>query len=174
MAITLSGFKRQCGRQTGGVSRIGIAKASDIKSVTVTEGAITAIEFKDDAKFKDYESAVDQAEFTYANGETTLLIRLNRVGKAASQVNNELADLAPCGLVALAQLNNGETVLIGYSEEFKLTRPIIAFDSNATSGKALTDENFFDITLKTTQVLAPLFLSDSVEIDTLFAAAAAE
>lgn len=174
MAITLTGYKRQCGRQTGGVSRIGVAQASDIKGVTTSEGAITGIEFKGDVRFVDIESAVDQAEYTYANGETSLLIRLNRVGKESSRLNNELADLAPCGLVALAQLNNGETVLIGYSEEFKLTRPIIAFDSNATSGKALTDENFFDITLKTTQVLAPLFLSDSVEIDTLFAAAAAE
>ena len=34
--------------------------------------------------------------------------------------------------------------------------------------KALTDENYFDVTLKTSQVLAPLFLSDSVSIDTLF------
>lgn len=173
MAITtLSGYIRQCGRQSGGVSRIGIIPAADIDSVTVTEGVVSAIKFKSGKTFKDYQSELDQAEFTYNNGETNLLLRLNRVGKTASIVVAELEEVAPCGLVAIAQLNNGETALIGYTEEFGLTRPIINVESEFNSGKALTDANYVDVTLKTSQVVPPLFLSESVQIDTLFTAAA--
>ncbi|MEE0916641.1 MAG: hypothetical protein U0L45_09100 [Alistipes sp.] len=170
MAITLSGYTRQCGRQSGGVSRIGIAQVSDIKDITAAEGVITGITFNTGASFKDYQSELDQAEFTYNNGETSLLLRLNRVGKAASVAVKELEETAPCGLVALAQLNNGETVVIGYTEEFGLTRPILNVESNFNSGKALTDDNFVDVTLKTSQVLPPLFLSETVDINSLFAA----
>lgn len=169
MAITtLSGYVRQCGRQSGGVSRIGIIPAADIDTVTVTEGVVSTIKFKSGKTFKDYQSELDQAEFTYNNGETNLLLRLNRVGKTSSIVVSELEEVAPCGLVAIAQLNNGETALIGYTEEFGLTRPIVTVESEFNSGKALTDANYVDVTLKTSQVVPPLFLSDSVKIDTLF------
>lgn len=169
MAITtLRGYTRACGRQSGGVSRIGIIEAANLKSVTVEDGVITAIEFEDGAKFKDYQSVLDQAEYKFANGEASLLIRLNRAGKASSIAHNELAEVIPCGVFALAQLNNGETALIGYTEEFGKERPIISFDSDSGSGKAPSDDNYFDITLKTTQIMAPLFLSETVDIATLF------
>lgn len=168
MAITLSGYTRQCGRQSGGVSRIGIAQVADIEAITVTEGVITAITFKDAKKFKDYQSELDQAEYKFTETEATILIRLNRAGKASSIAYNELKELAPCGLVAIAQLNNGETVLVGYTEEFGFSRPILDVVPDSGSGKAPTDDNYFDITLRTSQILAPLFLSESVEIKTLF------
>ena len=172
MAITytaqLTGYTRQCGRQSGGVSRIGIAQVTDIDKITVQDGMISAITMKSGSFFKDYQSALDQAEYKFADTEASILIRLNRVGKESSNAYNALKNLAPCGLVAIAQLNNGETVLLGYTEEFGFTRPIVDVTSDSSSGKALTDENYFDVTLKTSQVLAPLFLSDSVSIDTLF------
>lgn len=170
MAITLSGYKRQCGRQSGGVSRIGIAQVSDIENITVAEGVISNIKFKPGASFKDYQSELDQAEYKFTETEATILIRLNRAGKASSIAYNELKDLAPCGLVAIAQFNNGETVLLGYTEEFGFSRPILEVVPDSGSGKAPTDDNYFDITLRTSQILAPLFLSDTIEISTLFTA----
>lgn len=167
---TLTGYTRQCGRQSGGVSRIGIAQVSDIDKITVSEGVISAITFKSGAFFKDYQSELDQAEYKFTDTEATILIRMNRVGKASSVAYNALKELAPCGLIAIAQLNNGETVLLGYTEEFGFTRPILDVTSDSGSGKAPTDDNYFDVTLKTSQVLAPLFLSDTVVVDTLFAA----
>lgn len=169
MAITtLRGYTRACGRQSGGVSRIGIIEAQNIDTVTVVEGAITEITFKDGAKFKDYQSVLDQAEYKFTNGEASILIRLNRAGVQSSIAHNELAEVIPCGVFALVQLNNGETALIGYTEEFGKERPIISFDSDSGSGKAPSDDNYFDITLKTTQIMAPLFLSESVDIAKLF------
>lgn len=172
MAITLSGYTRQCGRQSGGVSRIGIAQVSDIEAITVAEGVISAITLKNGAYFKDYQTELDQAEYKFTETEATILVRLNRAGKASSIAYNELKELAPCGLIAIAQLNNGETVLLGYTEEFGFTRPILDVTPDSGSGKAPTDDNYFDITLKTSQVLAPLFLSEAIKIDTLFKAAA--
>jgi hypothetical protein len=38
-------------------------------------------------------------------------------------------------------------------------------EADGTSGKAITDENYLDVTLKTTQVTAPLYLSEELAAD---------
>lgn len=169
----ISGYQRQCGRQNGGVSRVGIIEAADVENVTVTEGTVTEIKLKTGSSFKDYQSELDQAEFTCNNGETNILVRLNRVGAVASEAVRSLEACAPCGLIALVQLNNGEIALVGYTEEFGSTRPITTVDSEFNSGKALGDANYVDVTFKTSQVDPPLFLAASLKtsVDTLFTAA---
>lgn len=166
----LTGYNRQCGRQTGGLSRVGVVKASDA-TIAETEGVITGITFEKGACFLDIQSELDQAEFTCNNGETKVLVRLNRVGAEASNTVSSLEINAPCGLLLLLQLNNGEAAVIGYTNEFKKSRPIVDVEYEFNSGKALTDANYVDVTFISSQVEPPMFLDKSVDIDTLFTAA---
>lgn len=166
----LIGYNRQCGRQTGGVSRVGVVKASDA-TIVEAEGVISNITFEKGKCFLDIQSELDQAEFTCANGETNVLVRLNRVGAEASNTVSSLEENAPCGLLLLVQLNNGEAAVIGYTNEFKKSRPIVDVEYEFNSGKALGDANYVDVTFKTSQVEPPMFLAKGTEIDTLFTAA---
>lgn len=165
---TLSGYTRQCGRQSGGVSTFGIIPVSDISNITVTDGVITAITMAAGKYFKRYDSELDQAEYKFSGSEVSVVIRFNRNSAASSKAYNELVNAAPCGLLGLPKMNNGEIPLVGYTEEFKFERPITSIESDASSGKAITDPNYFDVTLKTTQVVAPLYLSPDVDFDALF------
>lgn len=171
MAIVITrqliGYNRQCGRQTGGVSRVGVVKASDA-TIVEAEGVISNITFEKGKCFLDIQSELDQAEFTCGNGETNVLVRLNRVGAEASNTVSSLEENAPCGLLLLVQLNNGETAVIGYTREFKKSRPIVDVEYEFNSGKALGDANYVDVTFKTSQVEPPMFLAKDTEIDTLF------
>jgi hypothetical protein len=50
----------------------------------------------------------------------------------------------------------------------------MTIEAEGTSGKAPTDDNYLDVTLKSSQVTAPLYLSDELakDIDTLLETAA--
>lgn len=170
MAITLKGYQRPCVRVSGGVKRIGLIQASKITAVTTTDGEITAITRAAGAAFKEYQSVLDQSEFKNSSSEASIQLRFAGNTPEASAAYNELIDQAPCGLVALIEMNNGKNLLLGYTEEFGFTRPLTSVELDATSGKAITDPNYMDVTLKTTQVIAPLYLSETLDIDTLYEA----
>lgn len=159
-----------CRRNVGGVSLIALIPAQNIKDVTIEEGVVTNITFNEGAqKFKEYESALDGAEFKPSSQEHSILFRYNALEAKSSIAYNELLEAAACGLVGLVQMNNGAVALPGWSEEFKGRRPLMQIEADGTSGKAITDENYLDVTLKTTQVTAPLYLSEELaqNLDTL-------
>ena len=173
MAI-LSGYQRVCRRNVGGVSLIAVNAVQHIKSVTIEEGLVTAIEMNSGAdKFKEYQSSLDGAEFKVSSQEQSIMFRFNALEAKSSIAYNELLDAAACGLVALVQMNNGAVALVGWSEEFAGRRPLMQIEADGTSGKAITDENYLDVTLKTTQVTAPLYLSEELAktVNTLFESA---
>lgn len=162
MAI-LSGYKRVCRRNVGGVSLIAVNAVSNIKAVTIEEGLVTGITLDPSAnKFKEYQSALDNAEFKVSSQEQSIQFRFNALESKSSIAYNELLDAAACGLVALVQMNNGAVALVGWSEEFEGRRPLMQLEADGTSGKAITDENYLDVTLKTTQVTAPLYLDEEL------------
>lgn len=167
----LSGYKRVCRRNIGGVSLIAVTGVQDIKTVTIEEGVVVSIETE--KGFKEYQSSLDNAEFKVSSQEQSITFRFNALEAKSSMAYNELLDAAACGLVALVQMNNGAVALVGWSEEFEGRRPLMAIEADGTSGKAITDDNHLDVTLKTTQVTAPLFLSDELAetIDTLISVA---
>lgn len=169
MAI-LSGYQRVCRRNVGGVSLIAVNAVQHIKSVTIEEGLVTAIEMIGEEKFKEYQSSLDGAEFKVSSQEQSIMFRFNALEAKSSIAYNELLDAAACGLVALVQMNNGAVALVGWSEEFEGRRPLMSIEADGTSGKAITDENYLDVTLKTTQVTAPLYLGEELakNVNTLF------
>lgn len=173
MAI-LSGYKRVCRRNVGGVSLIAVNAVQNIKSVTIEEGLVTGITVEPTAnKFKEYQSSLDNSEFKVSSQEQSIMFRFNALEAKSSIAYNELLEAAACGLVALVQMNNGAVALVGWSEEFEGRRPLMTIEADGTSGKAITDENYLDVTLKTTQVTAPLYLDEELAktVSTLIEAA---
>ena len=151
-----------CRRNVGGVSLIAVNAVQNIKSVTIEEGLVTAIETNSGTKFKEYQSSLDNAEFKVSSEEQSIMFRFNALEAKSSIAYNELLDAAACGLLALVQMNNGAVALVGWSEEFAGRRPLMQIKADGTSGKTITDENYLDVTLKTTQVTAPLYLSEDL------------
>ena len=164
MAI-LSGYQRVCRRNVGGVSLIAVCPVQNVE-VTTSEGLVTSISFADETtKFKEYQSSLDNSEFKVSSQEQSIMFRFNALEAKSSLAYNELLEAAACGLVALVQMNNGAVALLGWSEEFKGRRPLMNIEADGTSGKAITDENYLDVTLKTTQVTAPLYLDEELASD---------
>lgn len=169
MAI-LSGYKNVCRRNIGGVTIIAHIPVQDIKEVTIAEGVVNAITLADGKKFKEYQSVIDNAEFKVSTQEVSIMHRFNSLSKESSIAYNELLEVAACGICSLVKMNNGATALLGWSEEFGGRRPLMTIEADGSSGKAPTDPNYLDVTLKSSQVTAPLYLSDTLEIDSLLEA----
>lgn len=169
MAITntLSGYKNVCRRNIGGVSIIAHIPVQDIRYVTIKDGVITEIKCKYGKWFKEYQSVVDSAEFKVSTQEVSITHRFNSLSKESSLAYNELLEVAACGIASLVKMNNGATALLGWSEEFGNRRPLMAIEAEGTSGKAPTDPNYLDVTLKSSIVKAPLYLSDAMSIEEL-------
>lgn len=172
--MALNGYTVTCGRKTGGIKRIGLIAASDVKSVTVADSAVTAITLNTSAKFRRYEFQQDQAELTIGGSGTSVDISidmwLEKMSAAGSKAINEILDSLPCGVMALVELANGESCLVGYSAILGANRPIKTASLGGTSGRAFADDSYQQITLTVSQPDEPLYLSSSVEIDTLYAA----
>lgn len=174
MSITasLNGYKSVCRRNVGGVSIIAHIAAQDVTSVTIEEGVVTAI--TTNGKFKEYQSVIDNAELKISASEVSIQHRFNSLSKESSVAYNEMLEVAACGIVSLVKMNNGAVALLGWSEEFGGRRPLMSIEPEGTSGKAPTDDNYLDVTLKSSLVTAPLFLSDELaaDIDSLLETAA--
>ena len=170
MSITgsLTGYKNVCRRNVGGVSLIAYTKAENILGCTVDEGIITEIVgggSNTSPEFQEYQSYIDSAELKISTSEISITHRFNALSSESSRAYNELLDAAACGLIALVQMNNGAVAILGWTEEFQNRRPLMHIEAEGTSGKAPTDDNYLDVTLKSSQVTAPLYLSEELAKD---------
>ena len=171
MGFILTGYQHACRRNVGGVSLIGFVPVQNIASVIEEGGLVSDIQFKENEnRFVEYQTQVDNAELKISTSEVSIQLRFNALSSKSSVAYNELLEASACGLVALVQMNNGAVALLGWTTEFKGRRPLMNIEAEGTSGKAPTDDNYLDITLKSSQVTAPLYLSDAYakDVDTLF------
>lgn len=167
MSITasLNGYKSVCRRNIGGVSLVAYAPINSF-TPTVEEGKITAIEFDGEGqRFREYQSQLDNAELKISTAEISITHRFNALSSESSIAYNELLEASACGLAALVQMNNGAVALLGWTEEFGARRPLMNIEAEGTSGKTPTDDNYLDVTLKSSQVTAPLYLSEELAAD---------
>ena len=175
MGFILTGYKHACRRNVGGVSLIGFVPAQNIENVEEDGGLVSGIIFKEGAsKFVEYQTQVDNAELKISSSEVSIQLRFNALSSVASIAYNELLEASACGLVAVVQMNNGAVALLGWTTEFKGRRPLMSIEAEGTSGKTPTDDNYLDVTLKSSQVTAPLYLSDDLasDIESIFVDAA--
>lgn len=171
MAITtLMGNKIACRRNRGGASVVGIVPIAGIASVTFTDNAASTITFQSGVCFADYQSVVDKISLTFSGNEVAAKLRLGTMSKETSAVYNELLDACACGVAMVVKQNNGAVALLGVTEEDGLTRPLMTIESDGNIGEAPTDENYLDVTIKTTQPTAIAYLSDELasNLESLF------
>lgn len=131
----------------GGVIEARFAKLSDIASMTITAGAVTAIAMVATKKFQKYSFKRETATFTETENTSFENGSLFYDQKAEFQLNklsavkrNELNILAMISSVCIVTLNDGNNVILG--AEFGLTK-----SGSAESGKMFGDMNGFKLTL---------------------------
>lgn len=175
--MALTGYKKTCGKQSGGVRSLFLIEKDKVKSLTqeAAEKSYSAIVLVADAAFSKYEFKEDEAEFKETtkveNGSVMVTQELSfllpKMGKESRIAVEELADISPCGLIGVVVDNMGNARVVGYNEEQKDSRPLRLSQSEGTTGKALSDATGETVTLTCdTTEKAYLFTGDTDALTT--------
>lgn len=170
--MALTGYKKTCGKQSGGVRSLFLIEKDKIKSFTqeAAEKAYSAVTLVADAAFARYEFKEDETEFKETtkveNGSVMVTQELSfllpKMSKESRTAVEELADISPCGLVGVVVDNMGNARVLGYNEEQKDARPLRLSQAEGTTGKALSDATGETVTLACdTTEKAYLFTGDT-------------
>jgi len=153
MALT-AGLAKDCNPNSGGIQRVALANVADIQSISQTGGTINTISMNGTAVFFEFEAEQDSVEWRengeLVNGslkyteEIEMFFRKQNATTAAAlrEIGENL-----CGMVAAVKTTNGETFIVGWSENLGLERPLKLASDASTSGKELTDLSGGTITL---------------------------
>lgn len=153
MALT-AGLAKDCNPNSGGIQRIALANVADITTISQTSGTIDTITMVATKVFYEFEAEQDSVEWRengeLVNGslkyteEIEMFFRKQNATTAAAlrEIGENL-----CGMVAAVKTTNGETFIVGWSENLGLERPLKLASDASTSGKELTDLSGGTITL---------------------------
>lgn len=174
--ITLAGTVRDCDGSVGGVSKLAIAPAGQIKGITVSEdGIVTAIEVADGAPaapFMSYFMKKATAVFntTYTPSETSSGTHQNdlqfQIQKMSTPHRKEYLNLVAGETMTLFKDNNGYWWLLGTPDI-----PAEATAGDGSTGQALTDFNGHNVTLSTIDKITPYEVEAEVAEAMIYAAA---
>jgi hypothetical protein len=158
MALT-AGRTAVCTKQPAGVVRMAAADRADVASVTVgTDNEITAITMVSTKVFWVFDFTAETLFVT----EDGSLQNLSSVfdqkiagswqGWSLADRNalNELYSSSACGLVVIAELENGETVIFGINPDYPdvTNKYVVRMESSKyNSGAALSDAHKNDLVL---------------------------
>ena len=174
--MALSNYVRTRSRKNGGIRMLGLIERSEVATIT-SQGStteFTAITFEEGCCFSKYEFREDEAVYkesvSVSNGARIvtheLSFLLDKMGSESSVAVSAIAEAADEGLIAIVQTMNGDTFLVGYSQEFGKERPLRLASSDGTTGKQLSDGTSEVVTLTSTDVSqAKIFAG---ELDSLF------
>ena len=174
--MALSNYVRTRSRKNGGIRMLGLIERSEVATIT-SQGStteFTAITFEEGCCFSKYEFREDEAVYkesvSVSNGARVvtheLSFLLDKMGSESSVAVSAIAEAADEGLIAIVQTMNGDTFLVGYSQEFGKERPLRLASSDVTTGKQLSDGTSEVVTLTSTDVSkAKIFAG---ELDSLF------
>jgi hypothetical protein len=152
---SLAGFVRVCGLMSGGIKRLDLIAVDDLTSMTATQKVYTAItlasgkywktyEFEPDTCVLDSESTVENGAIKYHHEITFHVRKMSTTGRAMVE---EITGQSGCGIIAVAEDNNGTKWVLGYTENHLKLRPLQLKGIKSTTGKALVDANGYDVTL---------------------------
>lgn len=160
---TINGLVRDCASSMGGIVEVLLANYDEVKTVTVDEGRITAIEMYDGGLFKPYHFRRNTSSMTStynidpANGvnyvSTELVMLFSRMD-ATKRL--EMTALALNELVALVKDANGKWWYLGYDE------PLAASAGDGQTGTARSDGNRYSITLQDNSTELPLEVDSDI------------
>lgn len=158
--ITLAGVERDCTGSVGGVARVAIAPAGQIKDITVDPetGIITAITPVEGVTkpFLPYWQKKATAVFNtaYTPSDTSSGLHQNdlafQIQKMSAAHRAEYLKLVSGETLVLFKDNNGFWWLLGTPD-----LPAEATAGDGSTGTALTDFNGHNVTLSTTDKITP-------------------
>ena len=145
---TLKGIALGCKDHMGGIKEVYLIKESEVKSITITEGAVSEIQLEDSASFKTYRFRKGTSQFTStmttdeAAGtlsiQTDLALQFSTMDTA-----KRLEIMAMCmdSMKGIVLDSNGKYWLLGY--DF----PISASAATGQTGTAFADFGGYNVTL---------------------------
>lgn len=154
--MALTGFTRSCGLQSGGMKSLYLVEVADVTSFTLASEVYTAVTMVSSKIFKQYDFDPDsfelkedvQIENNCMKVVHSLVFNLMKLSATTRKVVEEIALASACGLIAIAEDNNGVKWVLGYSENHGKTRPLELKTGKGTTGKKLTDANQWEVTLE--------------------------
>lgn len=145
---TLKGIALGCKDHMGGIKEVYLIKESDVKDITITEGAVSAIQLEDSASFKTYRFRKGTSQFTSTmttdeaagtlSVQTDLALQFSTMDTA-----KRLEIMAMCmdSMKGIVLDSNGKYWLLGY--DF----PISASAATGQTGTAFSDFGGYNVTL---------------------------
>lgn len=148
-------YTKACEKNVGGNAAVFVTEASNLSSVTVTSGEISAITMASGETFHEAQADLDGVLHTQEGaGNANNIAYTHRVemffAKPSTALNtfrNSLADASPCGILAIVQDGNGNCWLVGYNETDGTNRPLRLVTDSMASGNSPTDEDSQRVTV---------------------------
>ena len=177
MALT-TGLSRICEPVSGGLKALWLANAADIAETGFTlngAGEYSAVTMEGGKVFYKFEFKKDSAEIREnvagegGNVEVSheIEIFLQKQSKTNRNAVSEIITASPCGMIGIAEDNNGTKWVVGYSENFrgKGDRRTLEILSDASlGGKALTDPSGSTVILMSKDNLKSSIYTGSVPV----------
>ena len=147
-SITLAGIGLGCKDNMGGIKEVYLIKEDDITSITVAEGAVSAITLTEGASFKTYKFRKGTSQFTSTmttdeaagtlSVQTDLALQFSKM-----ETSKRLEIMAMCmdSMKAIVLDSNGKYWLLGY--DF----PVTASAATGQTGTNFGDFGGYNVTL---------------------------
>lgn len=169
--MAIAKYSKICGKNQAGNAAIYFTEATNISSLTITGGEITAVTMASGKAFHVFEADIDTVKFTSeGKGKTSysesykLELKASKKTKELLTAKDALADAIFCGVACIRQDNNGNCWLSGYNPNTP-ERHYNEIAVNFDSGAALTEEgNAYTITL------SGVGIADEIPFDSTLAA----
>lgn len=151
----LTNIPENCETSSGGIQMVGITDFSNISSVTVVAGEVTAITMESTTQFHKFNFTKNSSQFSeplsvdVTTGSTFYTHTLNlQIARREISKRNSIALLAAGQreLVALVKDINNNYWLVGYSENFEEGIQLTGDDGGSGAGKA--DLNGYNLTFE--------------------------
>lgn len=154
MAIAV--YTKACSKNVGGNSAVYVTEASNVNSVTVTTGEITAaITMASGKTFHEVQADLDSVVHTQeGEGSQQNIAYTHRVemkfAKPSATTNalrDSLADASACGIIAIVTDGNGTSWLVGYNETDGTNRALYLATDSLNSGAEPAEEDSQAVTI---------------------------
>lgn len=167
--MSLKGYRRACGKRSGGVKSVALIEASAIGKVRydAASGSYTSVS----GAFAAYHFKEDEARYTEtvscASGPATvrheLTLDLERMDAQTCRAVQELCGNPGDGFIAVVTTANDVSLLVGYSPKFGAEYPLRLAKSVGTTGSALTDTTAESIVLESTDTSKSLVFTGTIQ-----------
>lgn len=170
--MAIAKYKKPCGKNTPGNSRLFTTEIANITGLTNTAGEISAVTMEALATFKEFDVDIDtlqvsgegNAGATTVNTPTIQALFGKNTAALRSALNG-IAEQMSCGIAAIILDNNGNAWLFGFNDVELGERPLNKMTYNFDSGVTLADEGVsaYTVTFSGTSQVLPLPFDDALK-----------